>query len=597
MITFDKTVDAGKIMVSDESLGCDTHSITFANCGEEGDLTLYFQAVIFNKVEYDKIIEPIENGKGDEISRKTQLRRYYSFNVVVNDYYLDALEQAIIKSDTATLTDVIATEDFEIYDMSLAEQQPSDFNELHIVKLKYRVVDNDDELGMDACCGSVLAEEPYEDECPPGGDPPDAECEELEIEVNRIGDDLHATVTGNDGAFTVNWRYRPNQNSAWVVLINGASSVGLGGYGEYEAIVNNGTCQDRDKYLYPDPCAGLGIEAEQVGIAIIATLTGQTVECEDGFFDLALWDTELEEWVVQGHDGTNIFMPEESGLYLIGYTCETTQCVVTTIVDFDATNTCPALVLEITRDEDVLTVGVTGEYEGELTYEWTLDDGESVTEIGSGPGVTIIGNGLYEVTVFNGECEYKKHIVINDPCDSCDLTISIDSSGVTEGVGTLVAVIATTEDTDGIIVNWDIMTANGFVPYDHGTMETAISEQGAYRLTVQLANGCKRYKYYFNSDCLECEEFTVTITEDGGVFTAEVDCETPTFNWIRMDQEGDHETGVTTASITPTLPGLYIVNVDCGGCPGQGRFIAYECECLEVFIPGSPEMIAVCGGE
>jgi hypothetical protein len=549
-------------------------------------------------VDYENADEFTEDGYGNQKLISRSVTPVPGFSVIVDEYMKKFFYELFYSSEFVNLTDPDAVSPIKVFGAEI-ESETLDSG-LYRLTIRYKTNEQGGGVfGSVSCCRPIYEEAPYEDVCPGDsgegeGEGEPVDCSGFDVTVEREDDTLTAVVAGDPGGTIITWLFRPNETSPWVTLIVNATSISLGAFGIYRAVANNPNCDTKiDQYLYQDACGGLSVTLEQVGSAIHATLTG---DCEEGTYQWEFYNEETNTWGIL-EETTHILMATTPGLYHVTFTCTATECEADAMIEFTENVECD-FTATIALEDDILTVTVE-DCEDTPTFVWKLDNGTSlVTLPGTSNTLQTTESGNYIAEVTCGDCTLTvSKVVIVEPEDCCDLSISINSNEITEGVGTLYAVITTTEDTDGITVNWDIQTPQGYVPYEHGTMSTAISEQGSFRLTVTLANGCQRVRYYFNSNCLECEEFEVTITEDGGVFTASVDCDTPTFNWIRMDQDGDHETGITTASITPTLPGLYIVTVNCGGCESTGRFIAYECECLEVFIPGSAVPIAVCAGE
>lgn len=560
------------------------------NCGTYTVADIYAW-VEFLPVEYEESEEFIEDGYGVQRLLSRAITPNMGFAVIVDEYMKKFFYELFYSSEFVMLTDLVAVTPLKVYGAKITSETLDDG--LYRLTVRYKSDEQGSStFGTAGCCRPLYEEAPYEDGCPDGGEGEGegepVDCTGFDVEVTREDDTLTATVSNEPAGTVITWLYRINDQAVWTTLIVNATSISLSGFGQYRAVATAPVCGSKvDQYLYNDPCGGYDVTLRRSGAA------GVIAEMPQGY--------EAATYIWEYDDGGGFDLMVDTGAAVVapgpGYirvTATYGECVDQDVIeviisdcDFDAT---------IELDGDILTVTVE-DCEDTPTFVWKLDDGTSeVTLPGTSSTLQTTASGLYTAEVTCGDCMIPVSKVVIIDCDDCDLMISIDSTGVTDGVGTLEAVITTDEDTEGITVNWDVMTPNGFVPYEHGSMTTAISENGAYRLTVTLGT-CVRVKYYYNSECLDCEEYEVTITEEGGVFTASVECDTPTYNWIRMDENGDHELGITTAGITPALPGLYVVNVDCGGCPGQGRFIAYECgECLEAFVPGSAVAIAVCGG-
>ncbi len=551
-------------------------------CGTYEVAPIYMQ-VEWLPVAYDVVEEAVEDGYGIEKIVSRAVNRLFAFECYADEYMLKFIYELIYSSERLLLEDPTAVQ-LEIYNANAEHEE--------LTRGSYRVTVSfysDDvaavRFGHTACCRPLYEEAPYDPECPSdGGEGPiNPECDDLAIHVIRNDDSLVANVSGAPGTYSVTWLYRATPSGTWQTLIVGATSISLAGFGTYRAVVTAAGCgQLHDQYLYQDPCGGYDVRIRRSGRA------GLVAEMPQGYEGASfVWEFNDGTGWVTLDDTTAAIVADESGDYRVTATYEECEdqdvtSIVVTSCDFSAV---------MNRAGNTLSIAVSG-CSGTPSFTWALDRGDGPVAL---PGTTetheATQSGLYITDITCDGCVLTiQRVVLIDECNVCELTTQITVEGP-------YAILnhSGCDDIESATIQWSRNSGQGWTLIGSGTQLMEMTQTGLYRARMQCGD-CVSEAFYLHMVCDECDEFTVTITEEGGVFTASADCEEAIYQWEREDQNGIEILDETGDSITPTAPGLYRARVTCGACTSTAAFIAYDCDgCLEVFNPGSPNPIIVCG--
>jgi hypothetical protein len=477
------------------------------------------------------------------------------------------------------------------------EIEEEKFGALDLFKLTIKFeclgVNGQDPFGVTGCCRPIYEEAPYDDECPPcddsgegeGEDPYD--CNLITFSISRVGNDLVSALGGDPPTpYTIQWQFQANPNAPWQILSSNATSIGLGDYGKYRAILNVPGCPVRiDEYIYSNPCVTVNLQAIQIGNAIHMSVTG---ECEDPVYSVEWYDGV--NFVSRSHDGSDTYFPisGENGIYRIEVLCDN-NCFKSTIIDYNYTDPedCPDVEIEIQRNEGVLIAIPTGNYVGMPTYQWYLDTGNGFNPMGTNQIQPIAVTAYYWVRVTVDGCTYDQYkmVDISDDCELCLLT----------GVITKEAEILTLEysncNSDEPVITWWVNFGAGYINLGTGqTME--LQGAGLYKAVI-VCGDCEFTAYHMNIVCEPCDEFEVTIekisNEGLGTYEAIFECDDAIITWRRIDEDGVEILSNNTRFITPSKVALYEVEVNCHGCISVARFVACEvdppaCICEQSFV-------------
>jgi hypothetical protein len=388
-----------------ESEGCVGHDL-------EGQ-TVYAK-VEWNAVRYDVKKEEFQNGLGDTESEFTRVDRTYSFVCWCDEYILWFIYQIIYASKKVNF---ITSEDEAItgHDCEIEHEELG--KGYYKVTISYKVRSNDnlryhDAFGINGCCESLYGEAPYEGCSENGGEIDNYEppCDDVEFSVTESGNTLTANVSGTPSTYTVAWYWRANAQSAWSLLINGASSVSLGSYGIYRAVLTAAACgQYLDQYLYSDPCALFDVRIRR------STGNGVVAEVPTGFTGTTFaWEFNDGTGWVDLDDTVAAIVALETGDYRVTATNGDCEDVDVFYILVNETDDCD-FELSITKSGATATA-VTDAVSP--TYLWSRENETGQINVGSASVLTMTETGIYWLTVTSGDCVKRAYTFFkaNDDC-------------------------------------------------------------------------------------------------------------------------------------------------------------------------------------
>jgi hypothetical protein len=220
---------------------------------------------------------------------------------------------------------------------------------------------------------------------------------------------------------------------------------------------------------------------------------------------------------------------------------------------------CTGFSVLITKSGDTLTATTSNNPTGgTLVYRWYKNG----TLLSTGSTATATESGEYRVDVSKAGCRASAIYLIPNECQDFILEVSkIENdifgtvSNVPEGETPIYSI-----KLDGI----EVATT---LPY------TALAD-GIYYVEV-TAGECKKVKAIsvklIDEDC----DFTLSITEDGGVLTAVTDAETPIYSWYLDNGEGKVEIG-NLATLQIEGSGIYFLTITNGLCEKSVYFVKLQ---------------------
>lgn len=473
---------------------CDDHNFRISidgDCFTESMNPILFKGE-FEPITFEKTEEVTEDGFGGEKTILKRVDRIYNLKTFADLNFVNHFHNLAAGAEYFKIEDLIGSAaDIEIYKLEV-EVNPLGRN-LYEVILSFKTeLAGHKAVGLAGCCKPLYEEAPYEDDCPdPGngngnGNGEEPDCSELDISISKTGDDLEANVSGAPGAYQVNWLFRPNENSPWETLIENASMVQLDEPGIYRAVLLAEGCdQKSDNYLYAGECHGIGVTLAQVENTLVATPTGA---CPNGIYEFYLWNDSADEWDLQTHDDSAVFVPSQDGLYKTVYICG--ECEVENVALFSEDAECTALDIGIDRDGNELqATGVGGAVDP--SYQWYRDVGNGFIELSGETGSTLQlpGNGLFKLVVTDEGCEYEAQKLVLDPveCDPCDsVAVGISYEG-----DQLTAHTVGCEESG---ITWFTNDGNGWTQVGSGANHTTQST-GLYRARVTCGD-CTKDAYF-----------------------------------------------------------------------------------------------------
>jgi hypothetical protein len=439
-------------------------------------LNIYLKAD-WKSVKFEKERETIEDGKGGKETSQVRVDPVYSFVTYVDEYILWYFYQIVYQSKKLIITLPSDTyiEGIEA-DVEHEEIHPG----VHKVTISYKTADEyHTAYGLTGCCRPLYVEAPYESECDNNDGAIDNNvppCDAVDFDISESGGTLTGNVTGAPGSTSISWYFRAKVTEAWSLLISGASTVSLGSYGIYRAILTATGCgQYIDQFLYTDPCVGFDVRIRQSGSGLVAELSsgysGASYAWE--FNDGTGWDA-LPDTVAA-------ITALDSGDYRVTATvgdCSDSD-VLTVVV-----NNCD-LTASLSRTGDIL--GVLHTDCESPSYQWYKDNGMGVAIItgATSPTLTISETATYKVVVTCGDCnvEAQKLYFVTD---NCDFTLSISRTGT---------ILTATTDATSPSYAWELETNDGRTGI--GTASTqAITEKGIYFLKV-TSGACTKETYMY----------------------------------------------------------------------------------------------------
>jgi len=529
LLTQDEWINPNAVVVSDFSPDvCDWKFKIYQeeDCdgtSEEG-LILYFDGYM-NPLEYEIDDEEEENGFGQtEFIRRT-IRRVASFNLVCDQLRNEYLHQmSAMKNLIFEVRDGGAT--YDILKLDIDRQGVLDG---YLVDNQVRMYFSSDaftEIGLISCCRPAYTEAPFEDDCPtlPGGT---GECGDFAVLVTESGGNLTATPSDAPGTVVINWLYRESSSDPWQLLVEDSSSISLGAFGQYKAVVSSDGCVVDDTYLYQDACDGITVTIQDNGVGLVAVGSG----CETPTYTWSEWDAVLEIWneVATGAS----YVPGAAGTFKVVMTgCG--SCAPEAIHEWAGETEC-SIDADLQYVAGVLGVLHDACAEGEtVSYEWYLDTGSGPVLVQSGLNAfyDVTTEGLYEVYVLcSDDCNGYARMVILES-EICVLSLSV---GVTEDTAT-----ATLDGCgeDPATYTWFRNNGSGYNEVGTGN-PFDLPGTGLYKLVVECGDCTKSIEFFHcpaaeSDDCKQSQYFEgfsgtgLVITEftlpDTGTYTEE---------WIR----------------------------------------------------------------
>lgn len=486
----DEYINPNAVVVSEvESDVCDWNFKMYQeeDCdGSSGSsLVLYFDGYM-NPIDYETDDDEEENGFGQkELIRRT-IRRFASFNLVC-----DQLRNEYLHRFSALKNMVLEVRDGgEIYTLKRIDIDRQGILDGYlvdnVVKL-YFMHEDFDELGMMSCCRPAYTDAPFTDDCPDVTGST-GECGTFSLLITIEDTTLTATPTDAPGAVTINWVYRETSADPWTLLIQDASSVSLGAYGQYKAIATSEGCSADDTYLFQDPCAQVTVTIQDNGTGLVAVGSG----CDTPTYTWSEWNVGTEAWdeVFTGAS----YVPSGAGIFKVVMTgCD--ACAPEAIHEWEGETGC-----EIDTDLQYVA-GVLGVLhdacaEGETaSYEFYRDQGSGPVLVQSGLDATydVTEEGLYEVylTCTDGCTGYARLVILQS--ETCVLTLSV---GVTDDTAT-----ATLDGCgeDPATYTWFRNIGSGFNQVGTGN-PFELPGTGLYRLTVECGECSKTIDFFHCPD-------------------------------------------------------------------------------------------------
>ena len=567
------------------------------DCGTYEVSPIYVNIEFNEKVDYIKEEERNQDGYGKEKIVFRKVERVFEMRLFANKNMAKFIYEMLYSNNRIKLTDIGTSTELIIYDIEAEDDGISGDDNIREFTIRYKSEDVASEIyGFTACCLPIYDEAPYEDGCPPGsgegeGEGPEPiDCSEFSNEINRVNDDLVITVNGAPTTSTTNWLYRPTPNSAWQQIATNASSISLGGYGEYRAVTITPECgQAVDNFGYPDPCVGFDVLIRRNGL--FGLIAEMSFGYEGSDFAWEQYDSNTDTWSPIGGNNAAIVI-SESGTYRVTATfgdCED-QDVITVDISVSPEPEPCIFTASIVDQGDFLAVNtdcptVTG-------YTWSVDRGDglgfvSLGQVGS--SIQKSGSGYYRVQVNGCEpCElFGFKLIIDEAEDCCDVTASISDIGDELKVSVF-------NCDDQPIIEWYINNGSG---YKHITSGDTIgkSTNGMYKAVVSCGD-CKAVNVFrLVVDCDECTDFEVALTEVEGKITALYDCSEGegegggVITWILIDEDGETVLGETGDMITAEKEGVYRAEVNCGGCVAEASIVFCRetpCETCDIELYG-----------
>lgn len=484
--------------------------------GSEPDtLQLYFD-VLMNPMRYEVEDESEVNGFGQRKLRRRVIDRVANFDLIADELMTEYLYR--LSAMSGTVIEVNGGSTFVIEQMNITDNGTFDqtFKQLQI---SLYFVSEDASLGLISCCRPAYTDAPFVDDCPdlPGSSD---DCGAFAVEVTQDAFELTATVSDAPGTTTTNWYYRESTDVPWTLLIADASTVSLGEYGHYRAVVISEGCQVDESYLFADPCDLVTLEIEDQGAALSAVSAG----CETPSYEWFLWNEGTEDW--DAFDTGQTIVPGDPGLYMVRLTgCG--DCTREQVAQWTGTTTCE-IAATLSYADGVLSV-FHDACDGSQTYEWYRDTGAGPVLVQSGLATTydVEDEGLYEVYVIcDDDCTgYDRLVILTS--EICVLTLSV---GVTGDTATATLDGCGEEEAT---LTWYRNNGSGFQSVGTGN-PFELPGTGLYRLIVTCGectkqtdffycpgdegDSCKSSQYFegFSGAVLEITEFTLP---DTGLYT------------------------------------------------------------------------------
>lgn len=455
----------------------------------------------FQPTSYERSVESEEDGYGNQFNEMTIIKPKFGFRIWADEYIKKYVFQMLYGAKEIRLTYKDAS--FFIA-KNIAIEETTLANGVYALDVTYESADDAEHgiFGLTGCCISAYDEAPYESECDPGdlgGGAPG--CEGIDFVVSRSGDTLTGTATGATGTTSISWYYRASAASAWILLISGANSVSVGGFGYYRAILTVAGCgQFVDQYLYSNPCDGFNVRIRR--------------NASNGI--VAEMDTPISgvSYAWEKNTGTGwTSLPDTSAAILVDITADyrvtvtKDDCTDSDIMYVEVAE-C-ALVASLSYVDDELGVLISN-CSGSPEYNWSVDYGAGLVPFDTGGpayGSSIFpdATGLYVCEVTCDGCTVTAQKVIIIAGDPCPFIVSIDRSG---------SVLSANTSASSPTYQWKKETEDGIV-----NLGTAVTQEttGGGRYILEVTSGaCTKESYIMVN---EATKYKLVMTrQNGSVF-------------------------------------------------------------------------------
>lgn len=217
---------------------------------------------------------------------------------------------------------------------------------------------------------------------------------------------------------------------------------------------------------------------------------------------------------------------------------------------------CTGFSVEITKSGDSLSATLTNPPEGGSTvYRWYKNG----TLLSTGSMASATESGEYRVDVTKAGCRVSAVYLIEDECKDFTLEISKINNEIFGSVSNVPE-----GETPVYSIKFEGAQVATSLPYE-------AMNDGIYYVEV-MAGDCKKVKAIsiklVDEDC----DFTMSITEDGGVLTAVNDADTPVYKWELDNGESKIEIGnLSTQQIQGA--GIYFLTITNGLCEKTEYFV------------------------
>jgi hypothetical protein len=394
-----------------ESTACDWNlKMTRDGCQDANQpISEFFAKVEWQSVKFDVVKENSQDGYGDLYLDRQKVIPTFSFVTWVDEYNYWYFYKFIYSTEQIILTDNTNTFNAKDFDIN-SEEIDQGVHKLTVSFKSVRdILNYHGSFGLNGCCNPLYAEVPFEECDDNNGDidnnvPP---CDDVEFSIVESSNSLQATVTGTPFTFAIAWYWRPNETSAWTLLINNAMGVSLNQYGIYRAVLNAVNCGDYVRqYLYQNPCTNYDVRIRR------NNNTGLIAEVTGGAATSYAWEFNDGTGWVTLPDTTAAIVALETGNYRI--TASNDDCE-----DQDAyyiivsNNECDYEVsITLSQTEAIAVTDALNP-----TYQWTLENENGNTPIGTGLSVPLTETGIYWLIVSSDQCTkstYKFYKKVDD---------------------------------------------------------------------------------------------------------------------------------------------------------------------------------------
>lgn len=415
-----QVVDMSYAGISDQT-ACDWNvKLTHEDCPDESMSGInIFAKVDWNSVKFDVTKETSKNGHGDIFTDMVRVDPTYSFTTWADEYGYWYIYQYIFKANSLRIDKngggYFIGQDFEIQSEEIEKG-------IHKLTVSFKAVRDNlnyhGAFGFNGCCEPLYSEQPYEDcDTNSGGiDNNVPPCDDIEFSISEQSNSLVANVSGTPSTFSVAWYWRASNTSPWQLIISNASSVSLGQYGQYRAILTAAGCgQYIDSYLYQNPCAGFDVRIRR------STGNGVVAEVPTNFTGTTyVWEfNDGTGWVTLPDTGSAI-VALETGDYrvtAINGDCEDQDVFYILISEIDACD------FDVSIDVNDTTASANTDADNP-TYQWTFENEVGQVTIGTGSTANLVETGIYWLTVTSGDCIKRAYTFYKAPVDCTPICIT-----------------------------------------------------------------------------------------------------------------------------------------------------------------------------